>query len=79
MATARQHRKPSVPKVEKEAEKVARQMYTALTQEGAPEATPTGYLMGTAMVMKMLLDQAGRQGADREALRKQAMAYIGTL
>lgn len=73
MATTKQHRKPAVPRA---AEKVARQMYQALTAEGAPRATPTGYIMGAAMVFKMLIEQAAQQGGDKESLKAQALAYI---
>lgn len=76
MPTAKQHRKPAVPKEAREAEKVAKTMYTSLLSTGAPKATPTGYLMGASMVLKMLIDQAEQQGADREALKSQALAYI---
>ena len=70
------HTKPSVPKEFIEAKKVAQQMYDSLMAEGAPRATPMGYIIGGSLVMKMLLDQAVKQGGNREALRAQAMAYI---
>ena len=76
MPTKRIHVKPAVPKEAKEAEKVAKQMYMSLTSSGAPKATPTGYIMGTSMVFKMLIDQAEQQGGDREQLKAQAIAYI---
>ena len=76
MATKRTYKKPTMPKVTGEAEKVAKQMYSSLTAVGAPRATPTGYIMGTSMVFKMLIDQAEAQGADRDALKAQALAYI---
>lgn len=76
MPAAKQHKRPAVPRVAKEAEKVARQMYQSLTATGAPRATPTGYVMGAAMVFKMLIGQAAQQGGDKEALKAQAMAYI---
>lgn len=74
--TKRKHTRPAVPKEAREAERVAQQMYGSLMADGAPKATPTGYIMGAGIVMKMLLDQAVRQGGDRETLRAQAMAYL---
>ena len=75
---AKGRKKPdsAVPHEAVEAEKVARRMYESLTSEGAPRATPTGYVMGAGLVMKLLLDQAVSQGGDREALKRQALAYI---
>ena len=72
----RTHTKPVVPKAAQEAEKIVKQMYSSLTVPGAPKATPMGYVMGASMVLKMLIDQAVRQGEDRDAMKAQAMAYI---
>lgn len=66
----------AVPHEAVEAEKVARCMYESLTAEGAPRATPTGYVLGAGYVMKMLFDQAVGQGGDRDALKGQLLAYI---
>lgn len=61
MATARKHKKPTTPQEVKEAEKVARQMYSALMAPGAPKATPTGYVLGACQVLKMITEQAVQQ------------------
>lgn len=76
MPTAKQHRKPAVPKGFKEAEKVAKQMYGSLTETGAPKATPTGYIMGACTVLKILLDQAEQQGANKNELKQYALGFI---
>ena len=78
MPTSRQgqHRKPEVPREALEAERVARHMYNALSQKTAPKATSGGYIMGTAMVFKILIDQAVQQGGDRAVLKQQALAII---
>ena len=65
-----------MPREAKQAEKVTQQMYQSLTAPGAPKASPQGYIMGAAMVLKMLIDQAVQQGEDRDMLKAQAMAYI---
>ena len=70
------HTRPAVPPQAKQAEKVTQQMYQSLTAPGAPKASPQGYIMGAAMVLKMLIDQAVQQGEDRDMLKAQAMAYI---
>lgn len=76
IARPSKHKKPTVPKEAREAEKVAKQMYESLTAEGAPKAHPLGYIMGASMVLKMLVDQAVQQGANREQLKAQALAYV---
>lgn len=73
------HTKPIVPRVALEAEAVTKQMYESLKAEGAPRATPQGYIMGASMVLKMLIDQAVKQGCDRDELKAQAMTYIMAL
>lgn len=75
----RTHKKPAVPREAVEAEKVAKQMYSSLTAPDAPKAHPQGYIMGASMVLKMLIDQAVQQGEDRNALKAQAMTYIGII
>ena len=70
------HKKPQLPKVAQQAEKVTQQMYQSLTLPGAPKASPMGYIMGASMVLKMLIDQAVQQGENRDELKKQAMTYI---
>lgn len=75
----RAHKKPAVPREAVEAEKVAKQMYSSLTAPDAPKAHPQGYIMGASMVLKMLIDQAVQQGEDRNALKAQAMTYIGII
>lgn len=75
----RRHAAPAVPKNFREAEKITEQMYRSLTSEGAPRATPMGYVMGASMVLKMLIDQAVQQGEDRDALKAQAMTYIQSM
>ena len=75
MAT-RQHVKPAVPKEALEAEKVARHMYASLTQVKAPKAHPRGYIMGACTVLKVLMDQAVQQGADKEELKQYAISFV---
>lgn len=70
------HTKPAIPKEAVEAEMVVKQMYQSLTAPDAPRATPMGYIMGASMVLKMLIDQAVKQGEDRDKLKAQAMTYI---
>ena len=73
------HTKPAVPREAVEGEKVCKQMYMSLTTPDAPKAHPMGYIMGASMVLKMLIDQAVQQGADKNALKMQAMAYIQSM
>lgn len=73
------HAKPAVPREAVEAEKVCKQMYQSLTAPDAPEAHPMGYILGASMVLKILMDQAVQQGADKTALKMQAMAYIQSM
>lgn len=73
------HRKPAEPKVAKEAQLVAEQMYNSLKAPGAPRATVLGYVMGASMALKLLLDQAVQQGGDKDKLKLQAMAYVQAL
>lgn len=70
------HKKPAVPKVAREAQLVAEQMYQSLKAPDAPRTTPMGYIMGASMAMKLLFDQAVQQGADKEKLKLQAMTYV---
>ena len=70
------HTKPAIPQEAKEAELVAKQMYSSLTSPDAPKAHPLGYIMGASMVLKLLIDQAVQQGEDRDKLKAQAMTYI---
>ena len=72
----KKHTRPAVPREAQQAEKVTQQMYQSLTAPGAPKASPQGYIMGAAMVLKMLIDQAVQQGEDRDMLKAQAMTYI---
>lgn len=76
MATKRVHKKPIVPKEALEAEKVARTMYDALTQKGAPKATPTGYIMGACQVLKLLVKQAVEQGGDMEGIKMFVYQFV---
>ena len=70
------HTKPAMPMAAQQAEKVVTQMYSSLKAPGAPKASPQGYIMGAAMVLKLLIDQAVAQGEDRDALKAQAMMFI---
>lgn len=79
MATKRTHKKPQVSKEAKEAELVAKQMYSSLLQTDAPKAHPIGYIMGASMVIKMLIDQAVKQGEDKDSLKSQTIAYINEI
>lgn len=72
----KKHTKPAVPKEAQQAEKVTETMYQSLTAPGAPKASPQGYIMGASMVLKLLIDQAVKQGEDRDALKAQAMLFI---
>ena len=73
------HTKPAVPREAQQAEKVTETMYQSLTAPGAPKASPQGYIMGAAMVLKLLIDQAVAQGENRDALKLQAMAFIQSM
>jgi hypothetical protein len=70
MATRKNHSKPSVPQHVAEAEKIAKQMYSSLMLKTAPKATPNGYVLGACYVLKILIDQASEQGADKVALKQ---------
>jgi len=70
------HTRPAVPVEALQAEKVTRTMYEALKADGAPKASPQGYIMGAAMTLKLLIDQAVQQGEDRDRLKAQAMVII---
>jgi len=76
MPTAGQHRKPTVPKEEMEAMRIAKQMYSSLMQKTAPKATPAGYIIGACKVLEVLLKQAAEQGADKENLKLYAIQFI---
>lgn len=76
MPTSRPHKNPEVPHEAQEAERVARHMYTSLTQVEAPKATPTGYIMGACTVLKLLLEQAAQQGADKDELKQWSLKFI---
>lgn len=79
MPTKRTHRKPVVPKEALEAEKVAKQMYSSLTQKDAPKATPSGYIMGGCYVLKMLIEQAVKQGADKNGVKLFTHQFIESI
>ena len=70
---------PDVPREEREARRIAQQMYTSLTKASAPKATPAGYVIGACKVLEMLLTQAAAQGADKEALKLYAIQFIHAL
>jgi hypothetical protein len=36
----------------------------------APKATPNGYVLGACYVLKILIDQASEQGADKKTLKE---------
>ncbi len=76
MPTSRPHSKPAVPKEAVEAEKIARHMYKSLTQGNAPKAHPSGYIMGACTVLKLLMDQAVQQGADKDTLKQYALNFV---
>ena len=73
------HTKPAVPLAAKQAEKVTMQMYQSLKAPDAPKASPQGYIMGAAMVLKLLIDQAVAQGENRDALKAQAMTFVAAI
>jgi len=79
MPTLRQHRKPSVPKEEQEAKRVALQMYSSLTQKTSPKATSAGYIIGACKVLEMLMAQAVEQGSNKEELKMFAIQFIHAL
>lgn len=79
MVANKTHKKPAVPKAAKEAEKIAKTMYMALTAPDAPKATPDGYIMGATTVLKMLIDQAVQQGSEKEDLKMYALKQIMTI
>lgn len=76
MLTKGQHKRPVAQRANNEAEKVAKQMYSSLMLKTAPKATPNGYIVGAAMVMKALIDQAVQQGSDKEQLKTVAIGLI---
>jgi len=67
---------PKVSKEAKEAENIARQMYASLTEEGAPKATPTGYVIGACLTLKLLYDQASQQVADKGELKEAVVKFV---
>ncbi len=79
MPTKRIHRKPAVPKEEIEAKKVAEQMYSSLTQKGAPKATSSGCIMGACYVLRMLIEQAVQQGADKNGVKLFSHQFIESI
>ena len=76
MPTAKEHKKPEVSRDMVEAQKIATHMYKSLLQAKAPKAHPTGYVIGAVYVMKTLLEQAIKQGGDKDSLKSQAIAII---
>ena len=79
MPTAREHKKPEVSRERNEAERISKHMYNSLLQARAPKGHPTGYVLGAAYVMKMLLCQAIKQGGDKDSLKSQAIALIQSI
>ena len=77
--TKRKHRKPEVPREAVESVAVAKTMYAALLQEGAPKAGPMGYVLGACTTVKILIDQACQQGEDRGELRRKALEFIAAI
>lgn len=73
------HTKPAVPRAAQQAEKIVEQMYSSLKAPDAPKASPMGYIMGAAIVLKLLIDQAVDQGEDRDALKTYAMTVIASM
>lgn len=73
------HTRPAVPLAAQQAEKVTMQMYQSLKAPDAPKASPMGYIMGASMVLKLLIDQAVKQGEDRDQLKAQAMTFIQSM
>ena len=51
-------------------------MYSSLKAPDAPKASSQGYIIGATMTLKMLFDQAVKQGDDHDELKGQIMAYI---
>lgn len=76
MPNARNHKMPKVSKEAKEAENIARQMYASLTADGAPKATPTGYVIGACLTLKLLYDQASQQVADKGELKETIIKFV---
>jgi hypothetical protein len=76
MPTKGQHKRSVAQRVNNEAEKVAKQMYSSLMLKTAPKATPQGYIVGATIVLKALIDQAVQQGSDKEQLRAVAIGLI---
>jgi len=76
MPTAKEHKKPEVSREMSEAERIAKHMYNSLCQARAPKGHPTGYILGAGFVMKMLLEQAIKQGGDKDSLKAQAITII---
>lgn len=79
MATRNNHKKPTVPQQVVEAEKIAKQMYSSLMLKTAPKATPQGYVMGACFVLKLLIDQASEQGADKAILKKYVSDFTNDI
>ena len=73
------HTKPAVSIAAKQAERITETMYQSLKAPGAPKASPMGYIMGAAMVLKLLIDQAVAQGEDRDALKAQALTIVAAI
>jgi hypothetical protein len=79
MPTNKQHKKPLMPKEALESENVAKKLYYALTLKTAPRATPTGYVLGVCTLLKILIDQAEKQGSNKEQLKAQAIDFISKI
>lgn len=79
MATRKNHSKPSVPQHVAEAEKIAKQMYSSLMLKTAPKATPNGYVLGACYVLKILIDQASEQGADKNTLKDFVIKFTNDI
>lgn len=76
---ARRHTKPAVSREAQQAEQVAGKLYAALTAPDAPRANAMGYVMGATTLLKMLIDQAEKQGEDRGQLRSYALNLIARI
>ncbi len=72
-------KRPDIPKWAKEAESITSQMYQSLTTDGAPKASTKGYVMGACMTLKMLFDQAVKQGEDHDMLKAQVIKYVSII
>lgn len=79
MQNKRNHKKPTIPQEFVEAEKVAKKMYASLMLKTSPKATPTGYVLGACTVLKMLIDQASAQGADKVYLKKIVVDFMNNI